>query len=57
MKMSDFQFVTWEMDAGLFIISPQKFKQDSIDLLKQLLEFHTRQQLMYGHLLAWFMKC
>jgi len=52
MKMYDFQYVIWEMDVGLSIISPAKFKLDSIDLLKQLLESHIQHQQTYGLLLA-----
>jgi len=36
MKMLDFRYVIWEMDAGLSTILLAKFRLDNTDLLKQL---------------------
>lgn len=52
MKMFDFQSVIWEMDVGPSTISQAKFRLDSTDLQKLLLESHIQRLLTYGHLLV-----
>jgi len=50
------KYVIWEMDVGHITTLLQKFKRDNIDLQKLLLGLTIILLLMFGHLLALFLK-